>query len=143
MDRALIEHKLESLRRCLQRVQDHCPPTVAELTRDVDAQDIITLNLTRAVQRCVDLAAHVLADSASAAPQSMAESFTRLAAADVIDAELAERLRRAVGFRNVAVHSYRAIDWHVVHAIAQTHLHDFSAFARQVQGHALRGAARE
>ncbi|NNM80277.1 MAG: DUF86 domain-containing protein, partial [Gallionella sp.] len=46
-------------------------------------------------------------------------------------------------FRNVAVHSYRAIDWHVVHAIAQTHLRDFSAFAQQIQGHALRGAARE
>jgi len=46
----VIEEKLESLRRCLSRIEDKCPVNVAELEKDVDVQDIITLNLTRAVQ---------------------------------------------------------------------------------------------
>ena len=54
MDREVIEHKLESLRRCLQRVADKCPPNPEMLERDPDLQDIIALNLTRAVQLCVD-----------------------------------------------------------------------------------------
>ncbi len=140
MDRAVIEHKLESLRRCLQRIQSKCPPTAQALSRDIDAQDILALNLTRAVQLCVDIATHVLADTPAVPPQSMAESFTRLCELGVIDAPLAERLRRAVGFRNVAVYSYRAIDWQIVHAIAQTHLDDFTAFARQVYAYTLRGS---
>ncbi len=143
MARVVIEHKLESLQRCLQRIQAKCPPTAQALARDVDAQDILALNLTRAVQLCVDIAAHVLADTPAAPPQNMAESFTRLCELGVIDATLAEHLRRAVGFRNVAVHSYRAIDWQIVHAIAQTHLDDFTAFARQVYAHALRSSPNE
>jgi uncharacterized protein YutE (UPF0331/DUF86 family) len=42
------------------------------------------------------------------------------------------RLRRAVGFRNIAVHNYEAIDWAIVHAIARNHLVDFTDFARAV-----------
>jgi hypothetical protein len=47
MDREVIEQKLESLRRCLRRVAEKCPPDPATLGRDHDLQDIVTLNLTR------------------------------------------------------------------------------------------------
>jgi hypothetical protein len=62
MDREVIEQKLESLRRCLQRIVEKCPPDPALLSRDPDLQDIITLNLSRAVQLCVDLGTHLIAD---------------------------------------------------------------------------------
>jgi len=61
MDRLLIEEKIESLRRCLSRIEEKCPSSVKELEADVDLQDIITLNLTRAVQLSVDIAAHWIA----------------------------------------------------------------------------------
>jgi uncharacterized protein YutE (UPF0331/DUF86 family) len=41
-------------------------------------------------------------------------------------------MRRAVGFRNLAVHNYDAIDWAIVFAIATTYLGDFEQFARKV-----------
>ena len=50
MDREVIEQKLESLRRCLQRVAQKCPSDPATLGRDLDLHDIVTLNLTRVVQ---------------------------------------------------------------------------------------------
>jgi len=43
-------------------------------------------------------------------PQTMGETFDRLSQAGVLDGELATRLKKAVGFRNVAVHDYRSID---------------------------------
>lgn len=72
MDRALIAEKIESLRRCVQRVEANCPATVEDLAADPDAQDIVALNLTRAVQLCVDIAAHILAEQELPAPASMA-----------------------------------------------------------------------
>ncbi len=36
MDREVIEQKLESLRRCLQRVAEKCPSDPATLGRDPD-----------------------------------------------------------------------------------------------------------
>ena len=46
MDREVIEQKLVSLRRCLQRVAEKCPSDPDTLGRDPDLQDIVTLNLT-------------------------------------------------------------------------------------------------
>jgi len=60
MDWPVIEEKLESLRRCLRRVEVKCPADVNALVEDIDAQDILALNLTRAVQICVDIGAHLI-----------------------------------------------------------------------------------
>ncbi|WP_026352917.1 type VII toxin-antitoxin system HepT family RNase toxin [Solimonas variicoloris] len=132
MDRLILERKLDSLRRCLGRVRDRCPEDVAALTADVDAQDVLVLNLSRAVQICVDLAAHLLSSLDLPPPDTMGQAFERLRQAGLLDEDLALRLRKAVGFRNVAVHAYDAIDWAIVFSIATRHLGDFERFARVV-----------
>lgn len=129
MDRQVVEQKLESLRRCLLRVTERCPVDAASLERDVDAQDIITLNLTRAVQVSVDLAAHLIASRDVPAPNTMGQSFEALASLGLISPLLAIRMKKAVGFRNIAIHNYDAIDWHIVHSICQRNLNDFRDFA--------------
>lgn len=58
MDREVIEQKLESLRRCLRRIEMKCPADAQTLATDADLQDIVALNLSRAVQVCVDIGAH-------------------------------------------------------------------------------------
>ncbi|GBE48595.1 hypothetical protein BMS3Bbin12_01775 [bacterium BMS3Bbin12] len=132
MDREVVEQKLEALRRSVRRVQEKCPPEPAALVQDADAQDIVALNLTRAVQLCVDIGAHLVAGSDTPAPDTMGGTFDALAELGCIDHELAGRLKKAVGFRNIAVHNYQAIDWQIVHAIATTRLGDFRAFAQAV-----------
>ena len=132
MDRLIVAHKLDSLRRCLNRVRERCPADVATLARDPDLQDIVVLNLSRAVQICVDLALHTLSGSGQPAPDTMGQAFDRLADAKRIPVDLAVRLKKAVGFRNIAVHNYSGIDWAIVHAIATLHLGDFEAFARAI-----------
>ena len=132
MDKQVIDSKLESLRRCLERIKDKTPSTVDALARDVDVQDIITLNLQRAVQVCVDIASHLLADTDVPVPDTMAGTFGALAEVGSIDVGTAERMVRAVGFRNIAVHAYRELDWRIVHAIATERLDDFVEFARAI-----------
>ena len=72
MDWQVVEEKLESLRRCLARIEDRCPPSLEALEQDIDAQDIVSVNLTRAVQLAVDLAAHILSESSIPPPATMA-----------------------------------------------------------------------
>ena len=132
MDRLILADKLESLRRCVARVEARRAASVDELLRDPDRQDIVSLNLTRAVQLCVDIALHVLSARGQPAPGTMGEAFDRLAEAGVISDRVRRSMRAAVGFRNVAVHSYRAIDWAVVHGITHERLDDFRAYAAVV-----------
>jgi uncharacterized protein YutE (UPF0331/DUF86 family) len=135
MDSEVVEQKLESLRRCVQRVADKCPADAETLTREVDLQDIVTLNLSRAVQMCVDIAAHLIASAEIPAPATMGQTFELLGQKGLIAADLAVRLQRAVGFRNIVIHNYEVIDWQVVHALARDHLGDFAAFARAIVEH--------
>lgn len=132
MDREVIEQKLESLRRCLQRIADKCPSDPETLARDPDLQDIVSLNLTRAVQLCVDIGAHLIAGMEVPPPDTMGQTFDALVETGVINEKLAMQLKKAVGFRNIAVHHYREIDWTITHAIARHHLGDFTEFARAV-----------
>ncbi len=124
--------KLDSLHRCLSRIESKTPESLEILEADLDIQDIITLNLTRAVQICVDIATHVIADFDTPPPSSMAESFDRLHHLQVISGATSVRMKKAVGFRNVSVHEYQSIDWLIVYRIISEHLDDFKDFARQV-----------
>lgn len=132
MDRDLVETKLESLRRCVERIAGKTPSSVDQLIRDPDIQDIIALNLQRAVQLSVDLAAHLIAETDAPPPATMAENFEGLKTLGIIAPTLAERMAKAVGFRNIAVHSYQTINWTIVYQICRHHLDDFRQFAQAV-----------
>jgi uncharacterized protein YutE (UPF0331/DUF86 family) len=132
MDRKLIDEKLESLRRCVERIRIRCPEKLSVLASDSDLQDIVALNLTRAVQICVDIASVVISDSPLPAPDTMGAAFDSLAELAVIDETLANQLKAAVGFRNIAVHSYQKIDWKIVHRLCHESLDDFRKFATEV-----------
>jgi uncharacterized protein YutE (UPF0331/DUF86 family) len=62
MDKEVISAKLETLRRCIRRIEDRTPQSDTILLDDVDLQDIICINLERVVQTCVDLASHIIAE---------------------------------------------------------------------------------
>ena len=132
MDKQIVEQKLESLRRCIERIQGKQPLTVNDLETDIDKQDIISLNLSRAVQLTVDIGVHIISGLSSQVPDTMGQTFEVLADKHVIPKELATRLKKSVGFRNIAVHNYDAINWEIVHSIVQLHLRDFSEFAKAI-----------
>lgn len=50
MDHLILAGKLETLRHCIKRIEDKKPVDVNHLIQDPDLQDILVLNLTRAVQ---------------------------------------------------------------------------------------------
>lgn len=132
MDRDVVFNKLESLRRCIRRVQDKTPISPDLLSEDYDCQDIVVLNLERAVQICVDVGLHVISDSEIPIPATMGETFKALEKAGILNKSTAQRMIKAVGFRNIAVHAYQEIDWVIVFRIATEHLEDFREFAKQI-----------
>ncbi len=132
MDASLIAQKLDSLRRCLARVQSRCPATAELLSKDIDAQDVVVLNLSRAVSLCTDIALHLLSSREQPVPQTMRQAFEQLAALGLITEATNLNMRKAVGFRNMAVHSYDQIDWAIVFSIASSELVDLKQFAVEI-----------
>jgi uncharacterized protein YutE (UPF0331/DUF86 family) len=56
------------------------------------------------------------------------DAFRLLATAGQIQPALAERLQHMVGFRNIAVHQYQAMNNTIVARIVEDHLGDFTDF---------------
>jgi len=132
MDRDVINRKLESLRRCIARIESKRPIRPDVLRVNYDLQDIIALNLERAVQICVDIAAHVISQTELPVPSTMGEGFARLAELRVISPQVATSLQKAVAFRNILVHNYTNINWDIVANILTGHLTDFVQFAQAI-----------
>ena len=54
--------------------------------------------------------------------------FTLLEQDSIIDPLLCSKLQKMVGFRNIAVHDYQAINVEILKAILKTHLKDIEDF---------------
>ena len=134
IDKKVIEEKLISLNRCLDRIKLHTPATVEALQTDFDAQDIISLNLQRAVQISVAIAAHILTEQLHEQTSTMAETFLALSKHGLLDSDLASRLAKAVGFRNIAVHEYDTLDMNILYSIITNEIGCFYEYADTVLG---------
>jgi len=88
--------------------------------------------LQLALQVCIDVAAHVVAEEGLGMPDDARGLFGRLARAGHVDAALADRLAVAAGLRNVLVHAYVDLDDERVFA-ALSDLDDLRAFARSAK----------
>jgi uncharacterized protein YutE (UPF0331/DUF86 family) len=132
MEKQIILDKLASLKRCTERIESKTPPSCSDLKKNLDLQDIISLNLQRAVQICVDVAAHISADLDVRPPSSMADAFDTLNQNNIIDDRLCQRMKKSIGYRNIAVHEYSTIDWNIVFIVSTKHLKDFRDFAEQI-----------
>ncbi len=132
IDKKVIGEKLLSLNRCLERVKLHTPTNVEALQSDFDTQDIICLNIQRAVQISVDIAAHILAEQLHEQTPTMAETFLALSRHGLLDSQLASRLAKAVGFRNIAVREYNALDMNILYSIITKEIGCFYEFADTV-----------
>ncbi|MGH3975416.1 MAG: type VII toxin-antitoxin system HepT family RNase toxin [Pseudonocardiaceae bacterium] len=68
------------------------------------------MRFVTAIEAGVDVAQHVCASQGWGPPRDSGDAVRLLGAHGVLPADLADRLRRAVGFRNVFVHDYAEVD---------------------------------
>lgn len=134
VEREIVLAKVTTIDRCLARIAEVGSGRGGALT-PVDIEDITILNLTRAAQATIDLATHVVTTEAYGLPDSVGAAFDILAKHGIIASDLAERMRRMVGFRNIAVHDYQTLDPNVIQSIVRRHLEDLRAFARAIIEH--------
>jgi len=61
IDKDVAIAKIDSIQRCLKRIKD-VTDFDPESLESLDIQEIVILNLQRAIQSAIDLAAHVVAE---------------------------------------------------------------------------------
>ena len=133
LDAGLRLTEQEERRRIREIVEDHVAALSDDdrhLVSDQTRQDAIILNLQRACESSIDAAMHLVRVHRLGIPQETREAFDLLERARIIEPPLADRLRKMVGFRNVAIHDYQKLNLDIVRRIIVDHLDDFLAFAQ-------------
>lgn len=107
----------------------------ADLTRRNDPMWLrgVKYTFVTAVEACLDIAQHICSSEGWGPPQDNGDAMTLLGQHAVLDPVLAGSMRRTVGFRNVLVHEYIAVDDTVVVA-RLADLSDIEGFVHAVSG---------
>lgn len=105
------------------------PPAGERFATDYTRQDAAVLNIQRACEAAIDMGQHVVRRDRLGVPQGTREIFGLLVQARRIEPPLAEALQRMVGFRNIAVHQYQALQLPILIRILETHLDEFTVFS--------------
>lgn len=104
VDRDLILRKLADLQQYLEQVFEYRGVSVDEYRRDWKIQRIVERTLQIAIEACVDVATHIIADRGLRVPATYAEAFEVLGEAGLLDGALQAAMVRMAKFRNVIVH---------------------------------------
>jgi uncharacterized protein YutE (UPF0331/DUF86 family) len=126
----VILNKAAVIERAVRRAREEYGGDDANLLSNQTRQDAIILNLQRACESSIDAAMHLVRLHRLGIPQETREAFELLEQAGRLDTALAARLKKMVGFRNVAVHDYQKLNLDIVRQILLDHLEDFLAFTR-------------
>jgi len=126
-DRDIMISKASSVQRCLKRIKD-VTSLDPESLENQDKQDIFVLNLQRAIQACIDLAAHIVASEALGIPETVRENFSLLQSKGIISSDMTVKMQKMTGFRNIAVHDYQTMDLMILKSVLTKDLRDLENF---------------
>lgn len=127
----VILNKITTIERCVNRIHEVYEGNPENL-KDFTKQDSIILNIQRACEASIDLAMHIVSERKLGVPKASHEGFKLLEDAGLIDSSLAKTLMNMVGFRNIAVHDYQALEVEILEAILEKHIDDFKDFTKVV-----------
>jgi uncharacterized protein YutE (UPF0331/DUF86 family) len=126
-DRDIVLAKASTVRKCLATIRRLKAADAPRLEAWI-VQDVVVLNLQRAAQACLDLANHLITANSWELPRSARHSVEILRDASVIPREQSQVMVGVMGFRNIAVHDYAALDPAIVDALVAKHLGDLERF---------------
>jgi len=132
VDRDVVAARLASVADRVARVRARAKADPAALAADRDSLDLVAFNLMLAVQACLDVASHVIADEGWLPAAEFASAFRRLQEHGAISEPTASALVRAAGLRNVVAHAYGRVDVGLLHAAATLGTRDLERFTYEL-----------
>lgn len=123
----LLEGYLKKLKRIRETTD------LAKFLADDDLQDIVDRNFQLAIEAVLDIGQHIIASSGWELIDDYADVFAVLEKHKVISTDLAERVEKMAGFRNILVHEYADIEHSQVFEALQNNLKDLEGLTQAYQ----------
>ena len=130
-DPDLVAKKLAKIETCVEQLRTLANPE--RLNTDIREQRFVEHTLQIAIQSLLDVASHIVSDERLGEPRTNREMIDLLERGGWIAADLSQRLRNMVGFRNILVHGYEDVDLTIVRDVVERRLGDLLEFVAVVR----------
>lgn len=128
VQREVVINKVARARTWLNDAERILNRPLEDFLADVKDRDLALFYFFLAIQECIDLAAHWVADEGWGEPDDAGGAFDLLADRGAITREWATALRGATGLRNRIAHGYALLDYDRVHREAPECIPSVRAF---------------
>jgi len=135
VDKEVTERLLGLLDGYLNDLQSVQGLSFDEYESDIRTKRFAERTLQIAVEACLDMGWHIIADEGLPEAENNRDVFKVLADAKVIDRSIVPSLQQMASFRNLIVHDYGKIDDEIVFGILKRRIVDFEAYAGMIVGY--------
>ena len=129
----LIRSKLAEIEESIELVSEHIPESFDDFSRLGLVKDGIYKRTEFAIENVFDICAIINSDLMLEMPENEEDIIENLAYKDILNKEMAEKLRRMKGFRNIVVHRCGKIDDRIAYSILRTNHDDFYTFTEMIE----------
>ena len=138
IDEEVIIKRLEKLNQYVQLLKELIKQPQNRFVSDAFVYGNAERYLQLAIQTCMDIGNHILANIKSKTPEEYRDIFILLGENEVISVELADKMAPWAGLRNILVHDYLDINLEKIYRMLQNNLSDFSQFAGEISKYVLK-----
>jgi uncharacterized protein YutE (UPF0331/DUF86 family) len=135
---ALVESLLGTLRQYVSELRAEQDIAWSDFASNLRLRRYVEHTLQIAIQCCLDIAAHIIADEGWREFNDYRDAFTVLAENGVVDREFLPVLHKMAQFRNLMVHQYVKIDQEAIFVILKKGPNDLEHFARVIANWLIR-----
>ena len=129
---ALIKEKLSKLREYLGYLSTLKETPLEIFAADFKARGAAERYMHMAIETVIDIGNEIISALQLRRPERYKDIPHILAEAGVIPSDFADEIAKMIGFRNLLVHDYAAIDRALEHEFLQTRLVDFKKFMKYI-----------
>lgn len=105
MNTKILKDKAEIVKESISRVEEELGDSLDSLN-NITKREAVIYNMLRACEACIAAAMLLVSQNNMGIPQSSGEAFELLEYHNVIDEEMAKKLKYMVEFRDAAVHDF-------------------------------------
>lgn len=132
VDEEIVVDKLRYINEYTNDLKEMRGLSKEEYVADIVIQRAVERTFMNLIQACVDLAQHIRA-AENLSPNGTAKlEIEALGNASILSAETTEKLKEAVGFRNILTHRYGDVNHDIVYEVLHNDLRWFERFQQDI-----------
>lgn len=129
VDRNKLAKRVSEIGVALSHLRAYGEMGAQEFIADIEKSAAAKYHLLTAIEACLSICSHLAVKVLRSVPEGYGSCFALLARNRIVEQDLADRLGRMTGFRNLLVHQYWEVDDNRVHRFIVEDLDDLEMFA--------------